>query len=237
MTTDSDILAVAEHIKSLSHHPIERAVYEAFRRAIVTGSVSISKRINTTEYAQALHISRTPVRLALEKLVADGLVEHRPKVGFFACQITSDDVEEVYLIRKALEALVVNVATEKMSAEDFDELETLLKQTDEANQQGDIPRVLELFREYHSFMYKKSKLIRTAEIISRGNEYLQHFRSICLSSGDRRDIAIADHWAIYEAMKARDTQTTVELIERHLDASLEFLLLNLGKRGENHEHD
>jgi len=237
MTTDPGILAVATHIKDLNHHPIERAVYEAFRRAIVTGSIPITKRINTTEYAQALHISRTPIRLALDKLVADGLVQHKPKTGFFACQITSDDVKEVYLIRKALEALVINVATEKMSPEDFDELENLLKETDEANQQDDIPRVLELFREYHHFMYKKSELIRTAEIISRGNEYLKHFRSICLSNDERRDIAIADHWAIFETMKARDTQTTVELVERHLDASLDFLLLNLGKRGDKHEHD
>lgn len=229
--TDKTKQAMVKHVQSLNDRPIEKAVYEAFRYAIVTGGLPLHQRINTTEYAQVLNTSRTPIRLALDKLLADGLVYYTPNIGFFACQVTMDDAREIYLIRKALEAVVVNVATEKMTPADFDELEGLLQATDEANKRNDIAQVLVLFREYHRFMYQKSELHRIAEIISRGDEYLQHFRTICLSHESRRNHAIADHWAIYHAMKARDTQTTVGLIEGHLDASLDFLLANFDDRG------
>ena len=223
-------IGVQEIVKNLvisKDKPIEKAIYEAFRTAIVNGKIPINNRINAAEYALALNTSRTPVRVALDKLLADGLVAYRPNVGFFACKITANDAKEIYLIRKSLEALVVNTATEKMTQQDFDELEQLLILTEKTNEEGDVQKVISLFADYHRFMYQKSELTRVAEIISRGNEYLHHFRSLCLLNEDRRENALKDHKEIFLAMKDGNKEKTISLIENHLDASLEFLLKNM----------
>ena len=56
--------------------PIREIAYEVLKHAIVTGEIPAGERIVETDYAERLHISRTPLREALRKLERDGLVEY-----------------------------------------------------------------------------------------------------------------------------------------------------------------
>ncbi len=61
---------------SMESRPIREIAYEVLKHAIITGEIPAGERIVETDYAERLHISRTPLREALRKLERDGLVEY-----------------------------------------------------------------------------------------------------------------------------------------------------------------
>ena len=62
----------------MESRPIREIAYEVLKKAIITGEIPAGERIVETDYADRLHISRTPLREALRKLERDGLVDIRP---------------------------------------------------------------------------------------------------------------------------------------------------------------
>lgn len=65
----------------MESRPIREIAYEVLKHAIITGEIPAGERIVETEYADRLHISRTPLREALRKLERDGLVEYVQRRG------------------------------------------------------------------------------------------------------------------------------------------------------------
>lgn len=79
----------------MESRPIREIAYEVLKHAIITGEIPAGERIVETEYADRLHISRTPLREALRKLERDGLVEYVQRRGVIVRAFTIADVEEI----------------------------------------------------------------------------------------------------------------------------------------------
>lgn len=100
------------------------------KHAIITGEIPAGERIVETEYADRLHISRTPLREALRKLERDGLVEYVQRRGVIVRAFTIADVEEIYTIRNALEMLTLPAIIQKATADDIAALRDRLHEMD-----------------------------------------------------------------------------------------------------------
>jgi len=209
--------------------PLNEMVYESLRTTIIQGKIPAGVRINEKEYAETMNISRTPIRYALRLLENEGLVEHIPKVGVVVKQITPKDAIEIYKIRKALEEMVTVIAMSKMTPKDYNDLDDLLTRTEKAHTDGDIALVIQLFVEFHNFMYEKSELLRVREVITKIREYLNQFRDMSLTASSRRERAIKDHRLIYETMLNQDEAKVKVLIQEHLDYSLKFILKEMDR--------
>ncbi|MDD3411992.1 MAG: GntR family transcriptional regulator, partial [Eubacteriales bacterium] len=94
-------MAVNQFSPTVQSKPIRDIAYETLKHAIITGQIPAGARIVETEYADRLHISRTPLREALRKLERDGLVEYMLRRGVVVRAFTIADVEEIYTIRNA----------------------------------------------------------------------------------------------------------------------------------------
>ena len=103
----------------MESRPIREIAYEVLKHAIITGEIPAGERIVETDYADRLHISRTPLREALRKLERDGLVEYVLHRGVVVRAFTIADVEEIYTIRNALEMLTLPAIIEKATEEDI----------------------------------------------------------------------------------------------------------------------
>ena len=90
--------------------PIREIAYETLKHAIITGDLPAGSRIVETDYAERMHISRTPLREALRKLERDGLVEYMLRRGVIVRAFTIADVEEIYTIRNCLEMITLPAA-------------------------------------------------------------------------------------------------------------------------------
>ena len=91
----------------MESRPIREIAYEVLKKAIITGEIPAGERIVETDYADRLHISRTPLREALRKLERDGLVEYVMRRGVIVHSFTAEDVEQIYTIRNCLEMLIL----------------------------------------------------------------------------------------------------------------------------------
>ncbi|WP_433145864.1 GntR family transcriptional regulator [Actinomadura nitritigenes] len=132
--------------------------YDAVRRMILSGEAAAGSRLGEAELAETLGLSRTPVREALQRLGADGLVEVLPHRGARVVQWTRRDLEEIFELRSLLEPYAAARAARLAPGEDV--LADLLGQCDAmeaAVAAGDLPRVARLNSLFHAAVIDASR--------------------------------------------------------------------------------
>lgn len=83
---------------------------ESVRSMIVEGEFEAGTRINEVQLSARLHVSRTPLREALVRLVAEGTVVGVPRLGFYAAPMTREEVEHLYPLRAVLDPAALRMA-------------------------------------------------------------------------------------------------------------------------------
>ncbi|MGN6597996.1 MAG: GntR family transcriptional regulator, partial [Actinomycetes bacterium] len=128
---------------------------EALREEILSGALSSGTRLGEMELATRLAVSRTPIREALSRLAAEGLVELQPNRGARVASWSASELREIFDIRLALEPLAVRQAVERLTTADRVELDDLARAMRRAGRPGrsqDLGRVFELNRRFHSLL-------------------------------------------------------------------------------------
>lgn len=142
MDTESVMLTLCEYLDLSKNAPLKDNLFDAFKKAIILGTVPAGTNINEKQLADALHISRTPIRAALNQLADEQLVDRKPGVGVIVRGISIRDANELFEIRSVLEALATTKAAHNMSESDFDELRALLEEGQRANAADDTEAVI-----------------------------------------------------------------------------------------------
>lgn len=130
--------------------PIREIAYETLKHAIITGEIPAGSRIVETDYAERMHISRTPLREALRKLEQDGLVEYVMRRGVIVRAFTMEDVMEIYTIRNSLEMLTLPAIIQKATPQDIAELRAMLHEMDPYNEKNMIAELSPRARNFHA---------------------------------------------------------------------------------------
>ena len=105
--------------------PATARATEGLREAILRGELAPGERLGEVETAARLAVSRTPVREALSRLAAEGLVEQAPGRGARVSSWTPDALREVFALRLLLEPHAVHLAVTRMDAATLGELDRL----------------------------------------------------------------------------------------------------------------
>jgi DNA-binding GntR family transcriptional regulator len=142
-------------------------VYVALREGIVSAELEPGRRLSENELAEALGVSRTPVREALVRLRDERLVAIVPQLGTFVTLISTDAVADAAFVREALECSAIRLATERATERELEELQANLAAQDRAEASGD------------------------TEAFDRLDEALH--RTLCELSGRAVVAAVADH--------------------------------------------
>src|SRR6476661_6655129 len=101
----------ASNIDDLLAPPESRSladdIAERLRAAILAGHFDPGERLGEEKLAQKMNVSRGPIREAFVRLEREGLVVTRRNRGAFVAQLTREDLEELYTLRRALEPLAL----------------------------------------------------------------------------------------------------------------------------------
>lgn len=100
-------------------------VYRTLRRQIMSGDLPPGVQVKEEHVAATLDVSRTPVRAALQRLTADGLLINRERRGAFVAEWTHRDIEEIFELRVLLESQAAGQAARNATAEQIAELGVL----------------------------------------------------------------------------------------------------------------
>ncbi|MBP3541358.1 MAG: GntR family transcriptional regulator [Clostridia bacterium] len=207
--------------------PIREIAYETLKHAIITGEIPAGARIVETEYAERMHISRTPLREALRKLERDGLVEYVMRRGVVVRAFTVADVMEIYTIRNALEMLTLPAIIEKATAEDIADLREMLRQMDEFHQRGEIDQLSPRAREFHNRLTGICGMKRVLRVIESQDEYITRFSAVSIAKENRRHAAHAEHYMLVDYVEQRDLESFTNLMQKHIERSKETCLMAL----------
>ena len=85
-------------------------ILDELRRVILSGDAPPNTPVPIDEVAEIFGVSRIPVREALKTLIGEGLVDHRPNLGYTVAQLTSAELHEMYVVREVLETAALATA-------------------------------------------------------------------------------------------------------------------------------
>ncbi len=128
------------------------AVYRTLKEAIARGIFAEGERLQDRALALELGVSRTPVREALQRLESQGFVENRPRVGLAVTEITPQAIEDIYVIRIALEGVAARLAAQRASPTDLAMLDRINAQLADATRRGALEAITQLNKEFHETM-------------------------------------------------------------------------------------
>jgi len=206
---------------------IRETIYLAIKQAILDGKLSVGERIVEKTFAEAFRVSRTPVREALRRLESEGHVQYIPRTGVVVTGISKADVIEVYKIRKALEALVIEQVIENFTDQDVENLKIKIDESRVLAQGDNTSILVTKYQSFNDMLMDIAALPRLRVVLSQITEYVLRFRRISASKQSRRDQAIEEHEQILEAIVQRDLQRAVSLNNTHLDGALAIILNEL----------
>lgn len=112
--------------------------YHRLKSMLVQLEIEPGAVLDDQHLSAMLQVGRTPIREALQRLAAEGLVEVVPRRGTFAAQISVGDVKQLYETRIGLEGYAARLAAQKVTQGDLDELEALIELAQAAVACGDV---------------------------------------------------------------------------------------------------
>ena len=215
--------------------PIREIAYDVLKKAIITGEIPAGERIVETDYADRLHISRTPLREALRKLERDGLVEYVMRRGVVVHAFTTEDVDQIYTIRNSLEMLTLPYIIENATADDIAALREKLAAMDALIARDDVEGLSPLARDFHTCLTAISGKNRIPRVIEGQDEYIRRFSAMAIQQENRRSSAHEEHHKLVDVVEKKDLPALEELMRHHIERSKECCLAALKARKQNRD--
>jgi DNA-binding GntR family transcriptional regulator len=124
-------------------------VFELLHRRIVSGEYALGEWLRQEEIANELDVSPTPVREALDQLVAKGLAERIPYRGVRVPHLAEEEIADAYAMRLLLEVAAVRLSAHNISQEQAALLRTILLKTERLLESDDVSAYQHLNRQLH----------------------------------------------------------------------------------------
>ena len=218
----------------MESRPIREIAYEVLKHAIITGEIPAGERIVETDYADRLHISRTPLREALRKLERDGLVEYVLRRGVVVRAFTIADVEEIYTIRNSLEMLTLPAIIEKATAEDIESLRSQLREMDDLIEARDFDALSPVTRAFHRQLTNICGQNRILRVLESQDQYITRFSAISIAQENRRTAAHQEHHEMVNLLEKRDLPGLEALVHKHIERSKQKCLAAVSVERSKH---
>lgn len=188
----------------------------ALQDAIFEGRYANSERLDETRLAARFGVSRTPVREALRRLSAAGLVQQQANRGSFVRQPGPLDLYEMFQVMAQLEGFCAELASGRVTPETIAELRGLNEACAAAAQAGDVDGYYSANESLHQRIYRESGNEFLAENCRALQKRLRPYRRTQLRTPGRLEQSLAEHAQVIEAMAARQPQTASALLRDHV---------------------
>jgi len=194
--------------------------YEAVRRMILSGEAAPGTRLGEAELAETLGLSRTPVREAIQRLGADGLVEVLPHRGARVVLWSARDLEEIFELRTLLEPYAVaRAARIGLEGPVLAELRDLCSAMEGAADEGEVSLLARLNSHFHEALIDASGNSRLPGMLTS----VMH-APLILGTFHRYDAetmtrSMGHHREVVDAITARDPEWAASVMRSHLRAA------------------
>lgn len=192
------------------------STYEALRHAILGGRFAPNARLLEQGLATWLKVSRTPVREALQRLAAEGLVATAPRRGFVVTALQPDVILDTYVVREVLEGLAARLAAQH--ADDFmliqlnDEYDGMVR----AAAKGPVADLVQRTASFEWLIVKASRSALLEDILGGLRDRLRLLRDPNFRVPGRKEAALEELRALLDAIERREPDAAEECARLHV---------------------
>jgi DNA-binding GntR family transcriptional regulator len=185
------------------------------RRALLAGEIKPGERIKVTDLEKSFGVSHIPIREAVRRLEAEGLIIALPQRAAVAAGVDLDDLTGLYELRRIIECEVIRRSAASMTDQQVAVVRTALELLEAIAQDHDSPRFWKLHGEFHWALLEPGANAWIQRVVDQtwlaSQRYVRLFVSTTL--GD----AMADHRGLLVRCEARDGDGAADLLRHHLD--------------------
>ncbi|MCZ8132895.1 MAG: GntR family transcriptional regulator [Steroidobacteraceae bacterium] len=196
--------------------------YNAVRDGILAGRFAPASRITEQEIALAAGVSRTPVREALRRLHAEGLVDFTPNQGAVVTEWSTEDADEIFHLRAMLESYGAERAAVRATAAQIGELRALAEQQHDESlhrRPGYLERIGDLNNRFHRRLQEAAGSGRLSRALAALLEAPLVMKTFLNYSADDLQRSAAHHLELVRALEARDGEWAASVMRSHVLAA------------------
>ena len=197
--------------------PLRDVVFNTLRQAILKGELAPGERLMEIQLAEKLGVSRTPIREAIRKLELEGLVLMIPRKGAEVARISEKSLRDVLEVRRSLEELAIELACERMSQEELEELKRAQEAFKCAIEEGEAMPIAETDEHYHDLIYQGTKNDKLVQMLNNLREQMYRYRLEYIKDKDKRQILLLEHDHILKALQERNIEEARMAVREHID--------------------
>lgn len=214
--------------------PLRDVVFNTLRQAILTGELKPGERLMEIHLANKLGVSRTPIREAIRKLELEGLVTMIPRRGAEVAQITEKSMNDVLEVRRALDALCVELACERITGEDLARLKQACEAFEEAVRTREIKKVARADVELHDIIVQATGNQRLVQLINNLSEQMYRYRFEYIKDISQHQRLVDEHRMIYDSIVKKDKEAASQAAHVHIDNQKKAIIAQI--RSEKKKH-
>ncbi|WP_226584964.1 GntR family transcriptional regulator [Halobacillus litoralis] len=212
-------------------------VYHYLKKRILFKEIAPGSQLVENNIGQELDVSRTPIRNAIKKLETEGLVKVYSNRGAFVVQPTIEEIQQAFDMRRHLEKMTLWRVYNQMTEQDLAQLEEWLEREKRSYAKKDILEYLDVNKSFHMTLALKTDnpflIDFTERILNQMNVYLMLY-DVFLDENLDEDKRIKEHELIINALRKKDINQLLSLMNQHMEGSLESLCLNESDRKTKH---
>ncbi len=196
-------------------------VYQALLSGIVSGQIDLGTQLRTDSIAHQLEVSTTPVREALGRLEKDGLVVKTPYQGWFVREFDAEEVRDLYELRAGLESFSIQLACQRITEEELEQLHEHQATGESALKQQDLEAYRIYNRDLHAAFMRAARNSHLALVMSQLTHQSQMLMARTIRVLGRPSRAIEEHRQLIELVSKRAAEPAADLMSRHVLSALE----------------
>lgn len=197
--------------------PLRDVVFNTLRKAILRGELKPGERLMEIQLANKLGVSRTPIREAIRKLELEGLVLMIPRKGAEVAQITEKNMQDVLEVRKALEELSVQLACERITSEQVEEMKLAAEEFRKVLKSGDVTKIAEADVKFHDVIFAATNNQRLVTLLNNLREQMYRFRVEYLKQKECYPQLLEEHEKLIALISGGNVEEACEIMGRHID--------------------
>jgi DNA-binding GntR family transcriptional regulator len=207
----------------IARRSLHHDVASLMRDMIIAGELAPGVRIAEAELCARFGVSRTPLREALKVLAAEGLIVLQPNRGAAVARTTPEEIDELFPIMGALEALAGELACGRLSGRDLADLEAVHADMVDAHRRGEWVACSKLNRAIHEKLFASAGNAALTQLYQTLMVRIHAVRFVARRSAARWRQAVEDHERLMAGLRARDGATVASVLREHLRHKAEMV--------------
>jgi len=191
-------------------------VYDHLRTEILEGRLEPGAELIEVALAEQLGVSRGPLREAIGRLAAEGLVTVSPRRGAVVRSLSKEEFLELYQVREALERMAVQLAVPRLTDEQFEELASLNEAMEAHATRNEVESFFEANLAFHARLLEASGNGKLEELYRQLLGQLGRYRLRSLTLRGNLKRSVSEHKAILRAARRGDAERAAQLMAEHI---------------------